>query len=81
MQKLKNPSQPPLLHYHEAWYRVKNQPIWYLAGKDHGVDNADPNFKPGKWYFTNEADMFSAPFDTYEACKKALDSHDEYLVL
>ena len=46
--------------------RLKDESILYLANK---------------WYFTNEADMFSAPFDTYEACKKALDSHDEYLVL
>ena len=76
MQKLKNPAQGPLLHYHENWWRIKDEPIWYLAGKD-----GDEEYLPGKWYFANEADMFSAAFDTYEACKKALDLHDEYLIL
>ena len=78
MQNSKNPEQPPLLHYHESWWRIKDQPIWYLAGKH--FDDLE-QLEAGKWYFTNEADMFSAPFNTYEACKKALDSHDEYLVL
>ena len=77
MQKLKNSEQFQLLHYHENWWTVKGQPIWYLVGKD----LTDPNFQAGKWYFANEADMFSAAFNTYEDCKKALDAHDEYLVL
>ena len=76
MQKLKS-SEPHILeHYHESWWKVKDQPIWYLAGKD-----GDEEYLPGKWYFTNEADMFSAAFNTYEDCKKALDTSEEYLVL
>ena len=78
MQNSKNFAQFVLEHYYESWWKVKDQPIWYLAGKH--FDELE-SLKAGKWYFTNEADMFSAPFDTYEACKKALDLHDEYLIL
>lgn len=78
MQNSKKPEQPPLHHYHENWWKVENEPIWYLAGNDYDSLEAK---QPGKWYFTNEADMFSAPFDTYAACAKALDNHVDYLNL
>ena len=77
MQNAKNSAQFVLEHYHESWWKVKGQPIWYLAGKDF----TDQNFEAGKWYFSNEADMFSAAFNTYEDCKNELNAHDEYLVL
>ena len=78
MQNSKNSVQFVLEHYHESWWKVKNEPIWYLAGKH--FDELE-SLEAGKWYFADEADQFSAPFNTYAECTKALDNYADYLNL
>ena len=70
-------NQAPLRFYHENWWKVEGQDIWYLAGKH--FDPLDDSFTPGKWYFTNEADMFSQPFDTRKDAEDALNHHTSNL--
>ena len=79
MQNAQKSEQYVLEHYYESWWKVKDQPIWYLGGKSHDVFG-EP-LTPGKWYFTDEGDQFSAPFQTYAECAKALDNYADYLNL
>lgn len=79
----KNSLHPSLKHYYDNWWKVQNEEIWYLASAATPDPVPDPEveYVAGKWYFTNEADMFSQAFDSYELCKKALDNHVDYLNL
>ena len=62
-------NEKPLRHYHESWWKVENEPIWYLAGKAGA-------FEVGKWYFGDETSNLNGPY----ACRaNAISAHKEYL--
>ena len=65
----------PLRYYHENWWKVEGDCIWYLAGTAPG----DPSLKVGKWYFSDEAGLMNGPYDSREKAEKALKAYCEHL--
>ena len=60
-----------LRHYYENWWKVENQPVWYLAGKDHAQDS---ELAPG-WYFNDETEALNGPYETRAVAEAALEQY------
>ena len=63
----------PLLYYHESWWKVEDEPIWYLAG----TDLNDPPLEAGKWYFSDESAQLNGPYNTREDAESTLKRYCE----
>jgi len=66
------PDDKPLKYYHESWWKVENEPIWYLAGKS-------GSYAVGKWYFGDETSNLNGPYDNRQLAIAALKAHSEHL--
>jgi hypothetical protein len=71
MPQNEKPSQKPLRHYHDSWWKVEDEPIWYLAGKDLASE-----LKVG-WYFNDETEDLNGPFDTRDTAELMLKKYCE----
>ena len=71
MPQNEKPLQKPLQYYHESWWKVQDEPIWYLAGKDPGSD-----LSVG-WYFNDETEDLNGPFDTRDTAELMLKKYCE----
>lgn len=68
--------QAPLRYYHENWWKVENAPIWYLAGRSY---DPSQDLQAGKWYFHDEAQMLSDPYNTRKEAEDALNNYTSNL--
>ena len=68
--------KPPLRYYHENWWKLDNECIWYLAGSC--ITDYTP-LKVGAWYFSDETQNFQGPYDSREAAEAALAIYCEHL--
>jgi hypothetical protein len=66
-------SQKPLEYYHESWWKVKDEPVWYLAGKD---SEPDSTLTVG-WYFSDETGDMNGPFETRDTAELMLKKYCE----
>ena len=65
----------PLRYYHENWWKVEDECIWYLAG----TCASDHTLKAGAWYFSDESESLNGPYDSREEAEKALKAYCEHL--
>ena len=70
-----NENASPLQYYHDSWWKVASEPIWYLAGVD---TEKDRNLSVG-WYFNDIAGSMNGPFDSRERAKIAYNHYSRYL--
>lgn len=54
-----------LHYYRESWWKVPEEPIWYLAGKYFDMH-------AGRWYIGDTIDDLSGPYDSREKAEAAL---------
>lgn len=76
LKKLSINENARLRYYHESWWKVEGEPLWYLAGRD---SEPDRNLQPGKWYFNDEAEQMDGPYDTREEATDALRAYLAHL--
>lgn len=62
-------------YYKDSWWKVEDKDVWYLAGRD----PENPDCRAGKWYFTNEAQMFSDGYATRNEAELALEEYTKHL--
>lgn len=65
----------PLLHYHENWWKIKDDCIWYLGG----IDPSNATFAVAKWYFSDETQQLNGPYDSRQEAEEALKAYCEHL--
>lgn len=64
-----------LRYYCDNWWKVENQPIWYLAG----LDSENSQLEVCRWYFTDETSDFNGPYFSRKEAEDALNNYSRNL--
>lgn len=64
-------NKPPLRYYHDSWWKVDGQEIYYLAGPTE--DN-----RPIGWYFADKTAALNGPFYSRVRAEDALNEHNSH---